>query len=200
MQYDYGTGRPHAEIVLVPGRPRRGGGKSGSLAGMGRKVTAYAPLGALASLLVVAIHWIVLPPEVPSPAGLGGCALRALRCEHARDQYHSLHKVDDGTWTVDLSVNTSLFGVHALSSWAAPARWVSDFRITKTSRFASPGALPPVICSNPDTDPPVVHRAITVHGCTTSQGCRPLNLRGAVAAQIQIEMALAGDETCCTCP
>lgn len=200
----YGTGAwprpPHAEIVLVPRHPLRGGGGGRTLAGLNRKVAAYAPLGAISILIVMAAYWVARPPDAVPPVPLIGCPLRARQCVHAQDRLMSIRMMTDGTLALDLGPSRSLATARPLTAWASPALWVSDFRVTKTSRFALPGIRTPSLCSHPGTRPPVVHRAITVYGCTTTRGCEFLTLRGAVAIQVQTETALVGDNLCCTCP
>ena len=130
------------------------------------------------------------PPEAVPPVALVGCPLRACQCAHARIHRMPIRMLTNDTLALDLGPSRSLTTARPLTAWASPARWVSDFRVTKTSRFASPGTRPPSLCSHPGTGPPTVHRAITVYGCTTTRGCGPLKLRGAVAVQVQIEAAL----------
>jgi hypothetical protein len=202
MQYSAGTWprQAHAEIVLVPRHPLRGGGGGGTMAGVHRKAAAYAPLGAILALIVMAVYWVARPPEAVAHVGLVGCSFRAHQCAHARIHRTSIRMLTNDTMALDLRPSRSLTAAPPLTTWAAPARWVSDFRVTKTSRFASPGTRSPSLCSHPDTRPLAVHRSITVYGCTTTRGCRSLTLRGAIAAQVQVEVAFAGDNLCCTCP
>jgi hypothetical protein len=146
MQYGTGTWprQPHAEIVLVPRHPLRGGGGGGALAGLNRKVAAYAPLGAISILIVMAAYWVARPPEAVPPVTLIGCPLRARQCVHAQNRLMSIRMMTNGTLALDLGPSRSLATARPLTAWASTAQWVSDFRVTKTSRFASPGTRPPV--------------------------------------------------------
>jgi hypothetical protein len=202
MQYArvHGPRLAHTEIVLVQGGPRRGGGGGRAMAGTRRRFAAYAPLAALFALVLVAAFWISAPPTEANPVGLVGCSLRASQCAHARDNVMSIRNLANGSWAIDLRENRSLAGAPLLAGWAAPDEWVNDFRVTRTSRFAAPGSGPPHFCSHPGAAPLTVHRAITVHGCTSTKGCGPLDLRGTLAVQVQLEVAAIRDLMCCTCP
>ena len=91
------------------------------MAGVHRKAAAYAPLGAISALLVMAAYWVARPPEAVPPVASVGCPLRAHQYAHAKIHRMLIRMLTNDKLALDLGPSRSLTTARPLTAWASPA-------------------------------------------------------------------------------